>query len=288
MPFLRPSPSFVSPVWGGRSLARGYGKGSDPDARIGESWEIWRENLLPDGRTLGDVATLPLLVKLLDVRERLSVQVHPDDADAAALEGAPHGKSEAWVVLEAEPGARIARGLNREMSGEELADAARSGAIEAELAWREVRPGDVIDIPAGTIHTVGGGVLLYEVQQPADLTYRLYDWGRGRPLHLERAVAVAHRGPARPTSPPTPLGSGREEIFRGPHFVLERWRASACPGDHRLDVCTAVTAIAGSLTLNGEALRRGESAVLAPGTWRVAGDGVAILARPGAGGSPGV
>ncbi|MFN7143673.1 MAG: type I phosphomannose isomerase catalytic subunit, partial [Myxococcota bacterium] len=187
---VRTAPTLARPVWGGFTLSREMGKDPDPEARIGESWEVWRDNRATDGRKLSEIVDFPLLVKILDVRETLSVQVHPDDEAAVRLIGAPHGKHEGWVVLRAEPGARVAYGLNREMSRDELRERALSGAIEQDLAWLPVKAGDVIDVPPGTVHAIGGGVLFYEVQQPCDLTWRLYDWGRGRELHLDHALEV--------------------------------------------------------------------------------------------------
>lgn len=276
---LRQTPHLTHPVWGGNVLAR-MGKGSDPSARIGESWEIWRDNPLPDGRAFGGVADLPLLIKLLDVRETLSVQVHPGDEAARRLEGLPHGKTEGWVVLCAEPGARVAYGLNRELGEDELRERALSGAIEEDLAWREVRAGDVIDVPAGTIHAIGGGILLYEVQQPCDLTYRLYDWGRPRPLHLDRALAVARRSPCAPTAEIRSLGDGREELLRTPWYVLERARLG---GVRETGAWEAITVVEGALELDGERIGVGGTLALPPGRWALDGEGTALVARAGDG-----
>lgn len=275
---LRPRPHLVRPPWGGRTLARELAKGDDPAAVIGESWEAWPDVLLDDDRRLGDVADFPLLVKLLDVRETLSVQVHPDDAAAARLEGQPQGKTEGWVVLRAEPGARIAYGLRRELGEDELRERARSGEIEADLAWREVAPGDVIDVPAGTIHAIGGGVLLYEVQQPSDLTYRLYDWGRPRPLHLDKAVTVARRWPCEPTAAVRVVGEGREELLRTPWFVVER---VALRGERVAAGWESLTVVDGVAEVDGEPVAIGETVMLAPGAWRLGGGGVALIAGTG-------
>lgn len=273
---LRPRPHLVRPPWGGHILARELAKGDDPEARVGESWEVWRENLLPDGRRLGDVADFPLLVKLLDCRETLSVQVHPDDAAALRFEGRAEGKTEGWVVLRAEPGARVAYGLRRTLDEDELRARALSGAIEEDLAWRTVAPGDVIDVPAGTIHAIGGGVMLYEVQQPTDLTYRLYDWGRPRPLHLDKAVAVARRRPCEPSATPHVVEEGREELLRTPWFVVER---VAMTGVHVAAGWQALTLVEGAGTVAGEPVALGETVVLPPGTWPLAGRGAALVAR---------
>jgi mannose-6-phosphate isomerase len=137
---------------------------------------------------------LPLLIKLLFTTEKLSVQVHPDDAYAARHHNSP-GKTEMWHVLRAEPGARIAAGLREPLTRDRVAAAARSGEIENLLNWYDARPGDTFFLPAGTIHAIGPGLVLCEVQQQSDITYRLYDYGRPRELHLDHALEVSHLGP---------------------------------------------------------------------------------------------
>jgi mannose-6-phosphate isomerase len=160
-----------------------WGRDDGSGRRIGE---IWFE--APDGRAL------PLLVKYLFTGEKLSVQVHPNDAHARAR-GLPHGKSECWYVVAAEPGAKLALGLKQAMSEAELREAAADGSIERRLDWIEARQGDFFSVPAGTIHAIGPGLSLIEIQQPSDVTYRLYDYGRDRELHVDDAVAVADRAP---------------------------------------------------------------------------------------------
>jgi mannose-6-phosphate isomerase len=152
-----------------------------------------------NGRKIGELwfdgpDDAPLLVKYLFTSERLSVQVHPNDEQARAR-GLPRGKSECWYVVEAEPGASIGLGLKREVEAEELRAAAINGSIVELLDWRPVEAGDFLAVPAGTIHAIGGGISLVEIQQNSNVTYRLYDYGRPRELHLEDALAVANRGP---------------------------------------------------------------------------------------------
>lgn len=269
---LRTSPRLVSPVWGGTALARKFRKGDDRDALIGESWEVWRDNALLDGSgaTLGDTLDFPLLVKLLDTRASLSVQVHPDDAQAARLEGAPNGKAEGWVVLAAEPGARIAYGLRNPLTPEQLRERARSGAIADDLDWREVFPGQVYDVPPGTIHAIGGGLTLYEIQQPSDLTYRLYDYGRDRELHLDKAVEVAITTPAGAPLTPVPVGPGRTRLISGAAFVLERWALPALP-HVTLDRPHALTVIDGEALIGDDAVAAGDTVVLPAGRWALTG-----------------
>ena len=145
------------------------------DKKIGE---VWFE------------ADLPLLVKFLFTTGKLSVQVHPDDAFAAAHENSL-GKTEMWYVLRADPGAQIAMGFREPITRERLRESALSGEIEKLLHWVDVKLGDAFFIPAGTVHAIGAGLALCEVQQHSDITYRLYDYGRPRELHLEKAVQVA-------------------------------------------------------------------------------------------------
>ncbi len=270
---VRQHPRVVRPVWGGEFLARAWSKGEAP---VGETWEVWRENQTFDGRVFGEVVDFPLLIKLLDEKDRLSVQVHPNDAAARALEGLPHGKSEGWVVLHAAPGAQVACGLLRELSEEELRARALTGAIEEDLAWRPVRAGDVIDVPAGTIHAIDGGVILYEVQQPCDVTYRLYDWGRPRPLHVEQAVAVARRAPARPVPPPIAGRCGAEQLLATEHFVVDR----VVVGPREVTGgWEALTVVEGRLRIAGVPLEAGGTVVVPPGPCAIEGEGVALAAR---------
>jgi mannose-6-phosphate isomerase class I len=177
------SPRLVPRVWGGDRLTRGLGADfaikSGTGERIGEAW-------------FGEIGDPRPLVKLLDVQERLSVQVHPDDALAVKLNGATAiGKHEAWVILDAVPGAQILLGRNPSVSAEQVSAALESGGnIEALLARVPVSAGDALDVPPGTLHALMPGLLVWEVQQPSDLTYRVSDWGRqhlDRPLHLREA-----------------------------------------------------------------------------------------------------
>jgi mannose-6-phosphate isomerase len=180
--------------------------------------EPWCRN--PEGRTIGEIwfaasDSVPLLVKLLFTSDNLSVQVHPDNDYAAKHHDGSRGKTEMWHVLRAEPGAKIALGLREKVTAEELREAALTGAIKDLLDWIPVRPSDTFFIPAGTIHAIGGGIALCEVQQLSDITYRLFDYGRDRELHLEHAMAVSHREPR--------TGMVKPELFvECPYFRTER------------------------------------------------------------------
>lgn len=205
------NPRRVGRVWGMSDLPAWAPGESGGDGPIGE---IWFEE--PDGRDRA------LLIKLLFTSDRLSIQVHPDDAAAQAI-GHKRGKDEAWLVLGAEPEAKIGLGLTRAADKKELREAALSGAIEQLIDWRPVKEGEVFYSPAGTVHAIGAGLTIMEIQQNLDLTYRLYDYGRPRELQLDEAVAVAKPEPWQPDFAPRRIGEGRELLNAGGAFVLERW-----------------------------------------------------------------
>jgi mannose-6-phosphate isomerase len=178
---VRLEASFYERVWGVT-----VSSGPQAGMKLGEMW----------------FEAQPLLLKFIFTSDKLSVQVHPDDAYAARHEAARggRGKTEMWYVVEAKPGARLAIGLKQEMTREELRRAALDGSLEGQLRWFEVHPGQAVFVPAGTIHAIGPGLTLCEIQQYCDLTYRLFDYGRldhGRPreLHLEKALDVVRSSP---------------------------------------------------------------------------------------------
>ena len=211
------NPSLHTKPWGGRKLERILGKSLPTDEPYGESWELHDTATVANGplagQTLGDVlheyghdlvgahndpsVGFPLLAKFLDASEWLSIQVHPDDEQARALEGEPRGKSEAWYILAAEPGSQLIMGVQPGTPPEALAQSIRNNTLERLLVYAKVNAGDVLPVSPGTIHALGPGLLIYEIQQSSDLTYRLYDWGRmgldgkPRPLHIEKSLAVA-------------------------------------------------------------------------------------------------
>ena len=177
----------------------------------------------PAGKRIGEVwyvndGDLPLLAKSIFTSERLSVQVHPNDQQARAR-GLPQGKSECWYILDCEPGATIGLGLKHEVSSEELRAAAVDGCIEQLMDWRPVASGDFIFVKPGTIHAIGAGISLIEFQQNADVTYRLYDYGRPRELHLDDGVGVATPSPFEGET--RHLSNADEQcLVEGPHFRL--------------------------------------------------------------------
>ncbi|GIV78297.1 class I mannose-6-phosphate isomerase [Litorilinea aerophila] len=222
-------PVFKDYPWGGRNLATRLGR-QLPDGIVAESWEIAAH---PNGSSTvnrGPLAGLtlpavqerlgealvgsrnraalaqgrfPLLIKLLDANRWLSVQVHPDDDYGLAHEGEP-GKTEMWVVLDAAPDAELIYGFKAGVDRERFAQAVADGNCEAFLHRVKVQPGDVIFVPAGAIHALGPGLIVAEIQQNSDTTYRIYDWGRDRPLHIRQALEVldfslVEPGPVVPT-----------------------------------------------------------------------------------------
>jgi len=203
---VRLKPSLREKVWGRTRLSPWF---PDAERRIGEVWYLAEPEL-------------PLLVKLLFTSERLSVQVHPDDG-----EDGPRGKTEMWHILEAEPGASIALGFREPISHERLLESTRTGAIEQLLRWIPVKAGETYFTPAHTVHAIGGGIALCEIQQHCDVTYRLWDYGRPRELHVQQAVAVSDCGVHPGVVVPTPLGEGHELLVRSKHFVTESVRLAA-------------------------------------------------------------
>ncbi len=262
LPPFRFTPLIKRLRWGGTRLGRLLGKpiGSVTDAA--ESWEIadhgTDQSLVSGGafggwslarlmsehgrELLGDntkQTTFPLLVKFLDAQDRLSLQVHPNDELAKALVGTDRGKTEAWVILDAMPGSVIYAGLWPGIGQSDLDAAIRTGTLLDCMHTFEARAGDSFFIPAGTIHAIGEGILLAEIQQTSDVTFRLHDWGRlgtdGRPrqLHVREAVQCVDftRGPVRPLAPrliSTAGGNRLEELVAGEYFVIRR-HAAALP-----------------------------------------------------------
>ena len=280
-------------VWGGQRL-----KAADPP--VGEAWVAFEESRVRKGMHAGHtVAELsvehgeqllgrevfeaygtrfPLLVKLLDCADWLSVQVHPNDEQAARLVGpGEFGKSEAWHFIEAEPGATIYAGVRAGTSAEELEAAIREGRV-LEVAERlEVKTGETVYIPAGTLHALGPGLLLYEVQQSSDTTYRVYDWDRpasaGRRLHVEESVAVTDPRKAVAVRPAPELrGSAAVPALVCPYFELEviRLGADALDENTRGETFHLLTLTEGEaeLSCDGETVRlaRFETALVAGGT----------------------
>lgn len=163
-----------------------------------------------------------LLIKYIFTSKNLSVQCHPSDAQTAAMGIGKQGKEECWLVLDAEPGARLAIGFKEELSLEAMRDAMLDGSIEHLLTWHPVAAGDFFYIPANTVHAIGAGITLVEVQQNSDITYRLYDYGRARELHVEQGAAIALRRPYPADNQQRLAPRGPVHLVEGPYFRLDR------------------------------------------------------------------
>ncbi len=200
-------PRFVPKIWGSTKLEPWF---SNPSEKIGEVW-------FPAGE---------LLIKFLFTTEKLSVQVHPADEYAREHENS-RGKTEMWHILRADPGAQVALGFREPIGREALPELCRTGEVMEALAWHTAHAGDTFFVGAGSVHAIGEGLALCEIQQNSDVTYRMFDYGRPRDLHLKRAVEVAecerHSGAAVPKA----IGDGREELVRSEYFQTERLTLSA-------------------------------------------------------------
>jgi mannose-6-phosphate isomerase len=287
-------------IWGGRNLATLAGKALPPSVPIGETRETELSNLSANQpfaeRTLGELTAhygerligtraqeifgprFPLLAKFIDAQQNLSVQVHPDDAYAAAHEDGKLGKTEAWYILHAEPGACVVAGLKRAASEEEVRAAIHRQRLEELLRFEEVRAGDVIFVPAGTVHAICAGVVLYELQEYSDITYRLYDYGRLQPngqpraLHVEQGLAVMRYEPSlavrvRPTTLTEASGYHHRALVGCRYFLLEELALHGhMSGGTEPSSCQIVTVLGGQCELSSEAgslhLQLGETAVL--------------------------
>jgi len=242
--------------WGGRRLGTVLGKPIGPEQDYAESWEVCDhgadQSLVAAGPHAGlalsqlvqehgkeifgrqaGLTQFPLLLKFLDAADRLSVQVHPNDEQARLFDPAERGKTEAWVIIAADPGSVVYAGLQPGVTRQRLADAVMCGAVEECLHRVVVNPGDCLFIPAGTVHAIGEGILLAEVQQSSDLTFRLFDWnrlgadGKPRALHPEESLACVDfdRGPVTPATPEviaSEAGNRTEVLVSCPYFRMVR------------------------------------------------------------------
>ncbi len=285
LPLLKFTPLLLEKPWGGNSLWAHLGKGSSQDQNMGEAWEIsdrpeaftvvsggeysglslanlWSRfgsTLLGEGL---ETQRFPLLYKFICAREKLSVQVHPGSGSSLG-----EAKTECWYVVEADPGAALIVGITaRDRTRSEILECLKSSQCEEVLRRWPAQRGDVFFIPAGTVHAITEGLLLYEVQQNSDTTFRLYDWGRrdaqgrSRTLHLEEAVAVADTEEREGFKiPPLTVDRGAYlESFRvvSPYFALVQWsrfsQATSLQTQGRFRV---VTVVSGSVSLQSETIR---------------------------------
>ena len=260
----------VEKPWGRRQLWPGFADPSPDGDPVGEVWFQSPDGFEPE-----------LLVKYLFTSEKLSIQVHPDDGQARA-HGHERGKDEAWLVLAADADATIGLGTVRPVDKHELRAAALDGAINTLLDWKPVKAGDFIYSPAGTVHAIGPGLTVIEIQQNVDLTYRFYDYGRPRELHLDLAVEVADARPFVPLPPPPGADPTRRILAEGPKFVVERRSGgSAC-----LPLGTGqgwLVPVAGEGTADGVAWRAGDCLVLSGYVQlEASADADLLIAYPGA------
>jgi len=214
---MKLQPFYVEKPWGRTELPPMF----DPPAgeRIGEVW-------------FTDGVELPLMAKYIFTSERLSIQVHPDDVQARER-GLAQGKSECWYILDAEPEATLGLGLTRDIGKGELRAAALDGSIEQLMDWRSVAAGDFVFVPSGTVHAIGAGISLLEFQQNSDVTYRLYDYGRPRELHLDDGIAVSNARPFDGGLVQHLSSVEQRTLVDGPHFTLVLTREDMLQGRQR-------------------------------------------------------
>lgn len=314
MELIKLTPVYKDYLWGGTRLRERYGKGQGLD-RVAESWEL---AVHPDGtnrvaagpdagmpldswlaqagpRWLGargaGFAQFPVMVKLIDALQPLSIQVHPGDNYALAREG-QYGKTEVWYILDALPGSFLYMGLRQPLTREELDHRIRAGTLTQVLNRVEVHPGEAYFIPAGTIHAIGAGVMVCEIQQNSNLTYRVYDYDRRdaagslRPLHLDQAAEVSTLAPTPlPQGAPAPEAAGggqRSLIASCPYFVSHHWRVQGqcgLPGDPGSFTHLLLLEGSGLLRWAGEELpvQAGDSLLLSAGIGEITLTGEAAL-----------
>ena len=268
------TPTYRDYVWGGKRLR--------PEADItAEAWVVYEEDKVADGpyagKTLADVVEregeallgsktvtltgkrFPLLIKLLDCSQWLSLQVHPNDEQAERLAGPGFfGKTEAWYVVEADPGAQLISGFRPGVTREDICAAVGKKAMLDIVESRKVKAGDTIFISPGTVHSLGAGLLIYEVQQSSDLTYRVYDWDRpvtgARKLHIEESISVLDPDAGGKVFPadPNPPDSGRKELVSCKFFILEliAGHTGSVPVDLQGESFSALTALNGPITVH--------------------------------------
>ena len=286
------TPALMDNLWGGNKL-REYGKSSDKD-RIAESWELsftkGGEATIGNGQRLTEAFpkecwgtacekfhAFPVLTKFIDAREKLSVQVHPSDEYALENEG-QFGKTEMWYVVDAEEGAGLYMGLEGKCDKDEFARAVADGTVEELLSFKTVKPGDVYFIPSGTIHAIGAGVVIFEIQQNSTLTYRLYDYmrrdkdGNLRELHVDKAMKVSLLEPYAESTFDTDDESviGKCEYFETRKYTLNFTKQSF---NVEKDSYLSITCVSGEGTIEGEKITRGDTFFIPSGEGEVTVEG---------------
>jgi len=277
-------PSLHSKVWGGRAMETTLNKSLPQNEPVGESWEIYSGNYIANGEfaglTLGELTArfplevagvtaingFPLLIKFLDAQDWLSVQVHPDDALALTLEGEPRGKTECWYILDATLNAEIIYGFSAETNERDFRDAIESGNAKNYLQFVSVKAGDFVNVPAGTVHAIGPGIMLYELQQTSDTTYRLYDWertgldGKPRELHIDKGLQcsrfdVKAKAVSEQATENITEGISVTSLVRGKFFGLDKmmiskqlWLNTESTTPHLLSIISGVVEICGEFS----------------------------------------
>lgn len=311
LPFLL-KPYLKKVIWGGSSLAAFKGLGSKLDS-VGESWEVsampGRESVVDSGEfagiSLADLSRshgpellgkatyertggeFPLLIKFIDSEDDLSVQVHPGDEIARRRHGCL-GKCEMWYIIAARDGSRLGAGLSRPLDPDSFESSVADGSFIGAIDWYDTHPGDTFYLPAGSVHAIGRGNLLLEIQQPSDITYRIYDYDRRDAAGNLRLLAV---GDARDAIDYTTGRDYRvhpdgEYLLRGEHFTVRRLRVTpGAPGVIVCDTVTAVTVVEGSLTAlcGTQSLEVGRGHTLlvpADARTRLEGDATVIVVNP--------
>lgn len=305
-----------SRIWGGHALGGWLGLENAPE-QLAESWQVYEHNRITNGpnagKTLAELvqqqgadvvgtrsferygADFPLLAKFIDADDNLSVQVHPNDDYAHSVEAATgfHGKTEAWYILDAAENTDMIYGLRAASSRAAFAVAVADGTLMDVLRRVPITAGDTIFVPAGTVHAINAGTMLFEIQQKSDLTYRVYDYDRRdaagnlRELHLDRALDVIDYSAATATTvAPQPLVAGRALLVSCPYFAMERWTLDAEAQERTeptsfeiltiIDGATSLSWLEGVLNL-----KRGQSIMLpaALGDYRLAPDASVTLLR---------
>jgi mannose-6-phosphate isomerase len=281
---MRFEPVLRQYIWGGRRLAD-LGKPLGDDEHYAESWEIVDhgddQSVVADGPMAGtrlrDLVLehgpalfgrhhpqrqFPLLFKFLDCQNTLSVQVHPNDAQAARLQPPDLGKTEAWVVLAAEPGAKIYAGLKPGVRREALERAITAGRCAECLNTFEPQPGDCVLIEAGTVHALGAGLLIAEIQQASDTTFRLFDWnrvdreGKPRPLHIRESLDTINflRGQVGPQLPSQTDRPHLEQLVACDKFVLNRWNLNSTERLENDDRFHIIAVVKGRIAVSGDGM----------------------------------
>ncbi|MFZ9858096.1 MAG: type I phosphomannose isomerase catalytic subunit [Roseiflexaceae bacterium] len=296
-PIIRLRRHLEQRLWGGNQLAHWLNL-DDAPAQLAETWEIYNDNVILNGVLKGSTlrqavtqygaqlvgkasiarygAEFPLLAKFIDAAQPLSVQVHPDDAYAHTYEAHTgfHGKTEAWYIIDCQHDSDIIHDLVQALDRQHYADAIHNGTLEAMLRHVPVAPGDTVFVPAGTVHAINAGIMLFEIQQTSDLTYRVYDYNRHdaqgnlRDLHIAQALDVSYLGqPRNALSTPIDRGHGVRELVRSEFFVMEHIHHTQSytwtrPGDS----FQIITLIEGALTISADheshQLTRGDSLII--------------------------